>query len=60
MIAGFTFGAAGTLVVGGASGALGNIAGQSVSGISINPVDVGLAAVAGTTGGVVSLGARAA
>ena len=59
-VAGFTFGAAGTLVVGGVSGALGNIAGQSVSGISINPVDVGFAFFAGATGGVVTLGARAA
>ena len=59
-VAGFTFGAAGTLVVGGVSGALGNIAGQAVSGKSINPVDVGFAFFAGTTGGVVTLGARAA
>ena len=59
-VSGFTFGAAGTIAVGAISSGLGNIAGQLATGS--NNIDVGqvcLAAAAGATGGVVSLGARA-
>jgi RHS repeat-associated protein len=62
-LSGFTFGAAGTLIVGGASSGLGNTLGQLVSGTvfsNLNVEDIALATVAGTTGGTVAILARAA
>lgn len=59
-VAGFTFGAAGTLVVGAVSGGLGSVAGQLVTTGSVDPSDVVVATGAGVVGGVAGIGAIAA
>jgi RHS repeat-associated protein len=59
-VTGFTFGAAGSLVVGGLSSGLGNIAGQLATGEGVNVGEVGFAVAAGLTGGIAGLGARVA